>query len=486
MRIFRCFVTIVLLLAGCLPMLAQQRNTLNIANDKLVLTIDKRSAKNYLDTILTRAGVNGTNNSTKILKGDYSALTSQGWQIAENGRFKVRFNRALNINFTAPPPQQPFIITTNTVNSEGSPGYPADVLYGVNKFSRQTVRELPNGSTRFFVPGNLTAKRVFLSGSFNMWSLSKGIMLKTDSGWIADIKLKPGVYAYKFIINGNWTHDTNNKLTEDDGFHHANSIYYRYNYTFRLNGFQKINKVQVAGNFNRWNADEIPLSRRGNGWQVSMYLHDGMFLYRFRLDGKWITDPANKNKGNDERGLIASVINLGETVNFRLKGYANANKVCIAGSFNNWQPERIFLKKIDNIWQLSVVIPQGNYGYKYIVDGNWITDPANTCYVEDGGETNSFISVKPNHTFKLRGYLNAQSVRVAGSFNNWDPEQYTMGRKGDEWVLNIKLPVGKTRYKFVVDGNWILDPGNKQWESNEFDTGNSVIWIEPETSTKTI
>lgn len=484
MRFLWCWFIVFLLLAGYLPVLAQQRNSLTIANDKLVLQIDKRSTKNYLDTILTRAGVSGNDVSAKLLKGDYSVLTSQGWQLAEKSRFKTTFNRSLNISINIQP-QQPFIITTNNVSGEGSPGYPADVLYGINKFNRQTVYELPNGSTRFFVPGNLTAKRVMLSGNFNMWSLSKGVMLKTDSGWITDIKLKPGVYAYKFIINGRWTHDVNNKLTEGDGFHSVNSIYYRYNYTFKLNGFQKVNRVQVAGSFNRWNATEVPLTRRGNGWQASLYLHDGMHLYRFMLDSKWITDPANKTKGYDEKGLIASAINLGETVNFKLKGYANARKVSVAGSFNNWQPEHIFLKNINNIWQLPVIMPEGNYGYKYIIDGRWITDPANTCYVEDGGETNSFISVNPNYTFKLRGYPNAQTVRVAGSFNNWNMDQYTMGRKGDEWVLSIKLPIGKTRYKFIVDGNWLLDPANKQWEGNEFDTGNSVIWIDPDNSTKT-
>ncbi|MEO6499219.1 MAG: hypothetical protein ABIN95_09410, partial [Mucilaginibacter sp.] len=117
-------------------------------------------------------------------------------------------------------------------------------------------------------------------------------------------------------------------------------------------------------------------------------------------------------------------------------------------------------------------------GYKFIVDGNWITDPANTCYSVDGGETNSFISVKPNYTFRLKGYNNARTVRVAGSFNNWNEEQFTMGRKGDEWVMSMKLPEGKNRYKFLVDGNWILDPGNKLWEPNEHNTGNSVVWIE--------
>jgi hypothetical protein len=42
----------------------------------------------------------------------------------------------------------------------------------------------------------------------------------------------------------------------------------------------------------------------------------------------------------------------------------------------------------------------------------------------------------------------------------------------------MKLPTGKNRYKFIVDGTWMIDPGNKLWEPNEFDTGNSVVWID--------
>jgi hypothetical protein len=50
----------------------------------------------------------------------------------------------------------------------------------------------------------------------------------------------------------------------------------------------------------------------------------------------------------------------------------------------------------------------------------------------------------------------------------------------DGWMLQLHLPVGKCLYKFIVDDTWILDPGNKQWEQNEFGTGNSVLWVAPQ------
>jgi 1,4-alpha-glucan branching enzyme len=88
------------------------------------------------------------------------------------------------------------------------------------------------------------------------------------------------------------------------------------------------------------------------------------------------------------------------------------------------------------------------------------------------------LIVDPNYTFRLKGYDNAKKVFLAGDFNGWSPDGLAMKKSGDEWVFDLHLSPGKVRYKFVVDGNWILDPGNKQWEQNEHQTGNSVIWIE--------
>ena len=135
------------------------------------------------------------------------------------------------------------------------------------------------------------------------------------------------------------------------------------------------------------------------------------------------------------------------------------------------------IKKGDT-WIFPGTFPAGNYQYKFVVDGGWIRDPANPLAAIGGGVVNSFVSVKPNHTFVLKGYGDAKSVHLSGNFNNWDKFGYTMEHKGDEWVISVRLQPGKCLYKFVVDNNWIRDPDNKLWEENPQHTGNSVFWMD--------
>ena len=52
-----------------------------------------------------------------------------------------------------------------------------------------------------------------------------------------------------------------------------------------------------------------------------------------------------------------------------------------------------------------------------------------------------------------------------------------MNKINGGWQLPYVLSAGVYEYKFIVDDQWILDPGNKLWEENEFGTGNSVLWV---------
>jgi hypothetical protein len=460
----------------CMPLhvMAQKRNNLLIGDDKLSLFMDTRSSKTEIEQLLKKAGLKNPN-ANAILQGDFTSLKKDGWAMVGKHGNIIEFDRSLNTINQNPQPH-PYLITSNAdSDNEGSPGYPADVNFGINNFNKVTVHDLPSGVTRFFVPGYQQSRRMLLSGDFNNWSTLKGTMTKTDSGWIADVKLKPGKHEYKFIADGHWMGDHNNNLISD---HDDNPIYYRYNYTFKLNGYGNARKITLAGSFNSWDANNIVLEKKGGVWQKQLYLHDGTQAYRFLVDGKWITDPANPNtiKGTD--GNINSVLNLGETVVFTLDGYQNAQKIYVAGGFNNWKPGEILLTKTKTGWTLPLIIPAGNYGYKFIVDGNWITDPKNPRNMEEGGIVNSYISVKPNYTFKLSGFANAKSVRLAGSFNSFNEFGYTLAFNGKEWTVGVNLKPGKQLYKFVVDGKWMIDPGNKLYEQNQYNSGNSVLWIE--------
>lgn len=79
-------------------------------------------------------------------------------------------------------------------------------------------------------------------------------------------------------------------------------------------------------------------------------------------------------------------------------------------------------------------------------------------------------------TFRLKGYASAKNIVVAGGFNDWSTASAKMKRVGNEWVVETEAEPGKHLYKFVVDGQWILDPANKQtaWE-NGYE--NSVVQI---------
>jgi glycosidase len=50
--------------------------------------------------------------------------------------------------------------------------------------------------------------------------------------------------------------------------------------------------VAVAGDFNGWSQEATPMSRQSNGvFSVSVDMSEGVHLYKFLVDGKWINDP---------------------------------------------------------------------------------------------------------------------------------------------------------------------------------------------------
>jgi len=80
--------------------------------------------------------------------------------------------------------------------------------------------------------------------------------------------------------------------------------------------------------------------------------------------------------------------------------------------------------------------------------------------------------------FHVPGSAGAKIVAVAGSFNGWNQSQFLFARIDGEWVCRINLPPGRYLYKFIVDGNWIVDPANKVTERDGRGNVNSVLTVE--------
>ena len=88
-------------------------------------------------------------------------------------------------------------------------------------------------------------------------------------------------------------------------------------------------------------------------------------------------------------------------------------------------------------------------------------------------------SLKGNTTFRLKGHEDAFVVVLSGSFNAWNQSQLVFGREGGEWVCRIDLDPGVYQYKFIVDGDWLLDPSNHDKAEDEAGNVNNVLEVKP-------
>nr|WP_279309203.1 glycogen-binding domain-containing protein [Psychroserpens sp. SPM9] len=168
------------------------------------------------------------------------------------------------------------------------------------------------------------------------------------------------------------------------------------NVRFRLRGYDDAKTIIVAGSFNRWDEQEFKMKKVENGWELKLNIRPGEYEYKFIVDGHWIEDPSNPSKVLNEFGQFNSLINVGKYVTFLLKGYSDANRVILAGSFNDWNEDDIDMEKTDNdYWKLRIPLPAGKHYYKFIVDGKWLLDPENPVKEYDGkGNINSVFMVK--------------------------------------------------------------------------------------------
>jgi 1,4-alpha-glucan branching enzyme len=72
----------------------------------------------------------------------------------------------------------------------------------------------------------------------------------------------------------------------------------------------------------------------------------------------------------------------------------------------------------------------------------------------------------------------AQTVAVAGTFNGWDVSRTPLQpASGGAWKATVWLPTGRYEYRFVVDGQWISDPGARESVQNTYGSTNSVLEV---------
>jgi len=75
---------------------------------------------------------------------------------------------------------------------------------GAGGFGTSSAAE-PAQVFEFFAPAAIS---VAVAASFNDWSLTATTLSRDKSGkWSASVKLAPGSYEYRFVVDGEWQND---------------------------------------------------------------------------------------------------------------------------------------------------------------------------------------------------------------------------------------------------------------------------------------
>lgn len=71
----------------------------------------------------------------------------------------------------------------------------------------------------------------------------------------------------------------------------------------------------------------------------------------------------------------------------------DANKVCLTGDFNSWNPTSHLMRRLaDGSWFLTVPLSFGRHYYKFLVDGKPVLDPK-AMFVPMGHNKVSLIAI---------------------------------------------------------------------------------------------
>lgn len=222
-----------------------------------------------------------------------------------------------------------------------------------------------------------------------------------------------------------------------------------YEVTFRYAGSAG-DTVYLAGTMNGWSMTANPMTNDGNNiYSCTVTLERGTYEYKFVVNGGWINDPSNSHyvSGGDNNivGVGSPEINGKEVTFYYLSD--TATTVNLAGTMNGWSTTATALtEETEGVFSYTTTLAFGYYEYKYVVDGNWLTDPLNSSYTSDGN----------NSVFVISGMEDISAQGVKGSEIELPSALKYIDKSGTESQESVTYSVKK-----IEDASYVTIDGNK-------------------------
>jgi len=97
---------------------------------------------------------------------------------------------------------------------------------------------------------------------------------------------------------------------------------------------------------------------------------------------------------------------------------------------------------------------------------------------ESRGQAMIIKKGKSQVTFVFTPQNCCDRVAVVGSFNDWQADAGKMAKQKDgTYRKRLQLAPGQYRYKFLVDGQWQIDPEAEGQAPNDFGTMDSLVSV---------
>ncbi len=377
---------------------------------------------------------------------------------------------------------------------------------------------LAQQSVQFSLRAPQGTKSVVVVGDFNDWDKNANPMYDDngDGIWNASISLAPGIYEYRFLLDGvRWIKDPQNPhwsgpysnsvlfVTSPDAPKLANlkpetgsilnhsdvkiTVNYRTNWK-KIPPHPEKSKVTLNGRKLKFNYN--PKEKR-----IEIYpgqLKDGEYdLQIFVRDAEGNAAPPQRTF------FIVNAINSPPIVDAGYTQIAAVNSKVILNSGVCYDPDREPIQKYR--WKM-IEKPAGSKAKlknRHSPFPSFVPDQVGryvfTLQVSDGKaesavdtvDVYSFVRHQYPVKFELADSIffrqfeeSITSVCVAGEFNNWSATATPLFDYNHDgvWTAWVNLEPGEYEYKFVVNGkHWIADPLNDRKVADGWNGFNSVI-----------
>lgn len=227
-------------------------------------------------------------------------------------------------------------------------------------------------------------------------------------------------------------------------------------------------EVKLAGNMTDWGDGARPMTYDSatGYWSIGLTeQRNGNYEYKFIVNGSsWQKDPLNMGTGENSTytvtdgyvpDVISPVIN-GKSVTFYYKGDP-ADTVVLAGDMNGWKNEGEGADRMTDydassgLWSMTLRLEPGSYAYKYVVNGQWITDPANVNPIVEGNSTFTVAELPDGYyTYNIYYYDTKHSGLKDAALWIWE----NGGAAGQEYRFTSQETIdGHTWLKAELDLN---------------------------------